>query len=196
MAEQALDDHASPDEAADALEQLGAAGLLRLEQIARNRVRGLHHVEWEDLLQEAVARVMGGTRKWPRKVPLIAFMAGVMRSIASEYRGQRDLTAEVGIVLEAETRPVGEESVAGVIDAAPAGNPGPDLELEAKRELDAIEELFVGDKDALAVVMARAEGYTPAEIQKDFEITTTRYNSTLKRIRRRLNEYDNERTEQ
>ena len=56
MVIQALDDHASPDEAAEALEQLGSAGLLRLEQIAKNRVRGLHHVEWADLLQEAVTR--------------------------------------------------------------------------------------------------------------------------------------------
>ena len=196
MAEEALDDHASPDEAAQALKQLGIAGLLRLEELARNRAYGVHHLGWEDLLQEAVVRVLAGTRKWPREVPLIAFMAEVMRSIASEYRDQRDRTAAIGIALDAETLPVWETESAGAIATAPSGNPGPDSELEAKRDLAAIEELFIGDEDALAVVMAKAEGYTPAEIQSEFEITATRYDSTLKRIRRRLNEYDQERTEQ
>lgn len=196
MAEQALDNHASPDEAADALVQLGTAGLLRLEEIAKNRVRGLNHVEWADLLQEAIARVLAGTRKWPRKVPLVAFMAEVMRSIASEYRNQRDRTTGVGIILEADTLPAWEPESDSVIAAAPAGNPGPDRELEAERKLAALEELFISDEDALAVVMARAEGYTPAEVQLDFGMTPTRYDSTLKRIRRKLNEDDQERTEQ
>lgn len=196
MVIQALDDHASPDEAAEALEQLGSAGLLRLEQIAKNRVRGLHHVEWADLLQEAVTRVMEGTRKWPRELPIIDFMAGVMKSLANEYWKQRKRTAEAGIVLEAETSPIGEPDFAGAIDAAPSGNPGPDRELEAKCELEAIEALFIGDEDALAIVMAKAEGYTPQKIQNDFGITATRYDSKLRKIRRKLNEYDKVRTVQ
>ena len=45
---------------------------------------------------------MEGTRKWPRELPIIDFMAGVMKSLANEYWKQRKRTAEAGIVLEAE----------------------------------------------------------------------------------------------
>jgi RNA polymerase sigma-70 factor (ECF subfamily) len=76
-------DYATPDEAAVALEQLGPAGRIRLEKIARNRLRGLN-TEWEDLLQEALTRILEGSRKWPRNLPIINFVAGVMKSLASE----------------------------------------------------------------------------------------------------------------
>jgi RNA polymerase sigma-70 factor (ECF subfamily) len=36
------------------------------------------------LLQEAVLRALTGTRPWPPAVPLLAFLAGVMRSLCDE----------------------------------------------------------------------------------------------------------------
>ena len=87
-------EHASPDEAAIALEQLGPADRIRLQQLARNRLYGLNS-QWEDLLQEALARILDGTRKWPRNVPIIAFVAGVMRSLAGEYwKEQRQIRSD------------------------------------------------------------------------------------------------------
>lgn len=196
MAEHAPDDHASIDEAVAALEQLGTADKVRLEKIARNRVRGLRHVDWTDVLQEAVARIIEGTRKWPRQVPLISFLAGVMRSIANEHWEQHSRTTAAGIVSEVDAQPFGETVSGGIVEAVPSGNPGPDRELEAKRELEAIEELFTDDEDALAIVMARAEGYSPAEIQKDFDMNPTQYASALRKIRRRLLRYGTEEAEQ
>lgn len=60
--------------------------LLRLKGIARLHARGLPaEVGWSDLLQEAFARVLDGSRKPPEGVPIVVFLAGVMRSIRSEH---------------------------------------------------------------------------------------------------------------
>lgn len=196
MAEHVQEDHASTDEAAAALEQLGTADKVRLEKIARNRVRGLQHVEWSDLLQEAVRRVIEGTRKWPLQVSIVVFMAGVMRSIANEYWEQHYRTEEAGVLLETDAQLPSDSVPVGIIDAAPSSNPGPDRELDAQHELEAIEELFTDDEDALAIVMAKAEGYSPIEIQKEFDMNSTQYASALKKIRRRLLRHETEKAEQ
>lgn len=196
MAEHAIDDYALPEEAVAALERLGVADQLRLRQTAQSRARGLWCIEWEDLLQESLTRIMEGTRRWPRKVPIITFVAGVMRSIASEHWEQHGRIAEAGVVVEADAQPPGQYDIVSVMEAATSNDPGPDMELEAKRELETIEQLFGRDEDALAVVMAKQEGYTRTEILKDFGMTPTQYASTLTRIRRKLLQYGKGRSEQ
>lgn len=165
-------EYASPDEAAATLAALEPADSIRLEKLARNRLHGGYNDAWRDLLQEAVKRILEGTRKWPRNVPFVAFVAEVMRSVASEYRRQ-----------QRQFRP--DDSERELI----SGNPGPDREAEARSEMTAIEDHFGDDDDALAVVMAKFDGYSPEEIQTMFNLTSTQYDTTLKRIRRKVEEY-------
>jgi hypothetical protein len=40
---------------------------------------------YEDLVQEALTRVLEGKRAWPRMLPIVVFLRGVMRSIASDW---------------------------------------------------------------------------------------------------------------
>ena len=73
--------------AAQALEQqlVTTVDLVRLKVIARLHARGLApHMDWSDLLQEAFRRVLDGSRPPPDGIPVVAFLAGVMRSIRSE----------------------------------------------------------------------------------------------------------------
>ena len=164
-------DLASPEEAAAALAALTPADRIRLEKLARNRLRESGDA-WEDLLQEAIKRILDKTRKWPRHVPLVAFVAEVMRSLASEYRRQQQQFRPDNLAKE----PV-------------SGNPGPDREAEARSEMKAIEDYLDDDDQALAVAMAKFEGYSPEEIQTMFTLTSTQYDSTLRRIRRKMEEY-------
>src|SRR5215470_11253154 len=81
-----------------ALAALSAEDLLRLRAIARLRARSLPDgMSWSDLLHEAVLRALTGARPWPPGVPLLAFLAGVMRSLCDEqwrrYRRQDRLPA-------------------------------------------------------------------------------------------------------
>src|SRR5215470_12406096 len=68
-----------------ALAALSEEDLLRLRAIARVRARSLPgDMSWCDLLHEAVLRALTGARPWPPGVPLLAFLAGVMRSLCDE----------------------------------------------------------------------------------------------------------------
>ena len=48
-------------------------------------------MSWSDLLHEAVLRALAGARPWPPGVPLLAFLAGVMRSLCDEQWRRRRL---------------------------------------------------------------------------------------------------------
>jgi DNA-directed RNA polymerase specialized sigma24 family protein len=77
-----------------AIRTLSDVDLLRLKAIARAWARGLPDgLGWADVLNEAIARVLDGSRRWPPGVPLLAFLSGVMRSICDDYwrRARRDL---------------------------------------------------------------------------------------------------------
>src|SRR5579862_4701215 len=44
------------------------------------------HDGHKDLIQEAYLRVLNGQREWPRDVAVVPFLAGVMRSVAWDWR--------------------------------------------------------------------------------------------------------------
>jgi DNA-directed RNA polymerase specialized sigma24 family protein len=75
---------------------VGGRSAALARDIARLRTRSLPGgMSWSDLLHEAVLRALTGARPWPPGVPLLAFLAGVMRSLCDEqwrrYRRQDHL---------------------------------------------------------------------------------------------------------
>ena len=66
---------------ARALAALTPSELVRLKRLAQLRARLLPAFEWEELLNEALLRALDGSRRWPEGVPLLAFIAGIMRSL-------------------------------------------------------------------------------------------------------------------
>ena len=107
-------DVAIPEESAAALRRLSEGELRRLEQLARLRVIGLHAVDWRDLLQEAIARLLDGSRRWPRDVSLVVFLRETMRSIASDHWRRLE---EPVVMSEAELG-VHQETGEGALDNA------------------------------------------------------------------------------
>ncbi len=155
--------------------------LLKLKVIARLHARGLPpHISWSDLLQEAFTRVLDGSRRRPEGIPMVAFMAGVMRSIKEQYwrqarRGTRQL-AKLLVELEpADWR--GEP-----LDPRPS----PERHLIAVQEMEAIERLFGDDLQARQIIFALYVGQTPEETCAMLNLSRTDYDSTRKRIRRAL----------
>src|SRR5665213_3653793 len=79
-----------PADRALALKLVTDCDLLRLKVIARLHGRSLPpDLSWADLLQEALACVLDGSRAVPPGVPAVAFLAGVMRSIKAEHWRRR-----------------------------------------------------------------------------------------------------------
>lgn len=165
-----------------ALKLVTATDLLRLKAIARLHARGLPpEVEWTDLLQEAFARVLDGSRTRPDGVPMVVFLAGVMRSIRADCcrRARRTSALLPRMIAELEL-PAGPESE--------AGDPTPDPErgLIAMQQLAQIRRLFAGDHRALQILEGLFEGWSAEEIRARYGMSTTDYDSTRRRIRRTL----------
>ncbi len=164
-----------------AVAALSDADLLRLKQIALFRARRLPGIEWADLLNEAVGRALAGDRHWPPELPLVAFLAGIMRSLAEElWRQQRQRNALFAV---GPASPGGR--FAGIA-AVPSEAPDPERELHARQSLAAIDTLFAQDADALRLIVGLAEGLSAAEIQLRTGMDATRYATTRRRIRRTL----------
>jgi DNA-directed RNA polymerase specialized sigma24 family protein len=73
------------EEIEDAVRALGTPDKLRLRKIAIVYSRA-GPLDPDDLLQEAFTRALDGTRRCPREVDVVRFLAEVMRSIASDAR--------------------------------------------------------------------------------------------------------------
>jgi len=129
---------------------------------------------------DALARVLAGTRKQPDGVPLVAFIAGVMRSIKAEY--WRRVSREAAERARLLAAPDLGSKQSDVYDAAP----NPERTVLAIEQLAAIEALFADDAEVTLLLAALAEGLTPAEIRETYEMTKTEYDSTRKRMRRAL----------
>jgi len=154
-----------------ALAALSEPDLLRLQAIARLRCRGLPGLDWRELLHEAVLRALDRSRPWPRDVPLIAFLAGIMRSLRSDHwRRQRTMTASLS------------PRAAEVADQMP----DPERIAAAGQALAAIDRLFADDPAALAVILGLSQGLSAGEIRRRAGLSETEYDSTRKRMRRAL----------
>jgi RNA polymerase sigma-70 factor (ECF subfamily) len=167
---------ASPDIVAVALARLSAADLLRLRQIARMRVTGLVGVEWEDLLQEAFSRILAGTRRWPIKVPLVAFVAQSIRSLASEHARQQ--TVHPFVALDASSDP------SGLPMAVPDDRPRVDQLLESRELWTALIRRLEADPAALAILLGHLRGETAAETMARADLSPHEYDAARKRFRR------------
>jgi DNA-directed RNA polymerase specialized sigma24 family protein len=172
----------TPAETALALKLVSEADLLRLKSIARLHARGLPaDVGWADLLQEAFARVLDGSRHQPQGLSMVTFLAGVMRSLKSEH--WRRVVRESRYGQTASYSQATEDPV----EAEPR-DPAPDPErsLNALQELAMIDALFVDDPIALRIIAGLGEGLSAERIRGAAGISKVDYDSARKRMRRAL----------
>ncbi|MEX3555517.1 MAG: hypothetical protein VB131_02440 [Burkholderia gladioli] len=74
--------HATLDDLIKAYEKLTKQDLASLRGYAARQIRGTSFAEPDDLIQETMARAVGGSRKWPLDVPFALFFRLAMRSVA------------------------------------------------------------------------------------------------------------------
>jgi len=117
----------------------------------------------EDLLQEAICRVLSGARAWPRGLSAVPFLVGVVRSIASEWK-----TEPLGAAADAIDPRTGE---AGAIASIDVGK---------------IVALFSDDPVAQTIVVGMMEGARGQELMRLSGLSRTDYESKRTKIRRRI----------
>jgi RNA polymerase sigma-70 factor (ECF subfamily) len=152
----------SRQEIAVAINTLSDADKTALMRIARLYARRTQYAH-DDLVQEAVCRVLEGRRSWPREISGKVFLCGVMRSIAWEWKDE---------LLDTE-RDAGDEG---------AEERGTNARLDAKM----IVGQFNDDPIAQRIVVGMMEGMRGDELEEASGLTETDYQSKRKKIRRRL----------
>jgi RNA polymerase sigma factor (sigma-70 family) len=172
----------------------------RLEQVAINRIirigrKAANGRSHEDLLQEAMERVLERRRTWyPEQVAFVPFLVGVVWSIASEWAGHRERNPRSPEYAAVESQITREDDEGNSVSPfAELGDARPtveeaiiDAETEAEQAalLKAIKEHFADDENASLVLMALEEDMDGPTIQKDLGFSETTYRSTVRRIRR------------
>ena len=173
---------ASIDEIIDALNSLSDADIRRLEMAARFRTIGHNELDWRDLFNEAVTRLLNGSRKWPQDVTLVTFLFETMRSIISDYRRGRKNSP---ILLETELQS-GDSQSHDVVENTPDLTDDPERQASAAETLAKIEAVFRDDSEAMLLIIGMASGKSPTEIQEEANMNPTRYSTTQRRVRRAL----------
>jgi DNA-directed RNA polymerase specialized sigma24 family protein len=149
-------------EVGEAVRSLSVADKTALMKIARLYAKKTPY-DHEDLLQEALCRVLGGTRAWPRNVQALAFLWGVVRSIAWEWKKE-------------------------ILDKEPDGADPQREERRAIAGLDAVKIIALFDDDPVAQTIVRGmmEGARGQELQEMSGLDKTDYESKRTKIRRRV----------
>ena len=157
----------STEAVARALATLTPSDLVRLKRLAQLRARLLPGAEWDELLNEALLRALDGSRRWPEGVPLLTFIAGIMRSLVDGRVDQR--------------RRLVEDALAGseLPPAAPA-----DMQLHARQCLAAIAQFFAADADVLALIAALARQYLGGANDAAPRLSQKRREAARKRLAR------------
>ena len=160
--------HYGVQEASERLtELLSSREAVRLELVARRLVRGRQQPE--DLLQEAFVRTLGGQRRWPRSVGAVAFVVQTMRSIAYDWN------------TEAKRQVVHPPD-----DDVPSLAATPAEIAEAMSEERFLLQQLQDDPEVHALAEALIAEWDMEELLSLFDGNRTKYETTRRRLRRRL----------
>jgi DNA-directed RNA polymerase specialized sigma24 family protein len=165
-----------------AISVLTAADWLRLHKVARALCREAAF-EADDLLQEAFQRALDGTRQCTRTLDIVHFLAGVMRSIASDWRKARKRRPEMSLATETGSL---QDVVLQVRDSAPVADEVLAVNEEAARLKAAIFALFVDDCLAQRLLEGIMDGLAGAQLRSLTGLSETEFASKRRLIRRRI----------
>lgn len=148
-------------------------------------------VEPEELLREAVMRVLAGRRTLSRQVPIDVNMFGIMRSIASSWHKRRARRPEISVedLVASDDEGQTQDPFEVIVIPENAKAASPEQELAFKQEMDAILNLFADREDAQLVIMGRAEGLKGAALAEAAGLDQAQLASVQRLIARRLAVY-------
>jgi DNA-directed RNA polymerase specialized sigma24 family protein len=141
-------------------------------------------VEPDDLLQEAVVRVLAKRRNLPDGVALPTFLSQTMRSIGSntvaKNRGSDELHREV----TALDRPPPLSETASRGGAPPAATS--ESRVAARDSLNKLDEFLANDPELRSVLELKAQGLKAAEIKAELGFDGKKWETVRKRAIRKL----------
>lgn len=174
--------HLSVAEVDNALRNLSDIEWYRLQTISKSLAR-TYPLEAEELLHEACCRALDGSRNCPRHVDIIQFLAGAMKSIASDTLKSEKRYPKLRLVLNSE------DDDEEILDL-PDDRLNVEEELEQEHEAGLIRkrilDLFHDDPIAQIMVEGIMEDMEGEELQGLTSLDKTAFESKRKLIRRRI----------
>lgn len=192
---------ATAEDISRAIDALNPHDLVRLAAYAQNRVatvgpRAANGRGRDDLLQEAVTRLLDGRRHWyPDNVDIVKYLIRVMESIASEWAShrKRNKSSPEYAALESEwTKNDEAGNLVSPFDGIGTGSLNveeqaivEDMEAERNELADEIEAANAGDEAASMVILHFQSDMNGPAIQQVLGWTEQEYRTTVRRIQRR-----------
>jgi len=188
---------AGPDEVRQAISLLTEGEFLKLKRLAEQAISRLRRKIWsvdaDDLLHDAILRLLEEKRRWkPKRVDLVGQIAGIIASIESHWLkcGKRSQPP----LLEADqiTDNADGEAVPTALALAADHRHGPEQRIIAAEELTEeqlfhqIEELFSEDPLASLVFSEWQRETTGPDIMKALDLTRQQYDTAVRRMDRAI----------
>jgi DNA-directed RNA polymerase specialized sigma24 family protein len=149
---------------------------------------GLVGLDAEDLLQEAVVRLLAGERTWPQGVAALAVISNAMRSIASNWR-KRTRTGPIDESLPVAGLDAGRDPEEGPV-AIPVNSITPERLVSGEQQLALIERAVADDDEVGLLVTAWAEGLRGDEAIIALGWNVKTHEAARKRTIRRLDKLE------
>lgn len=168
------------------LEALTGADWARLRTIASSRVLGLVGWAWNDLLHEAMTKLLAGERTCPVGVHSVVMLSMAMQSIASNERESDHASPfepdEVDH-LDDLARESGAPAVAGTAVADTF------TQVAVLETAAALDKAFAGDEEIQLLATAWAIGLRGGEAAKELGWNHQRFEAVRQRFLRRIRDF-------
>jgi DNA-directed RNA polymerase specialized sigma24 family protein len=177
------------DEVSGAISALTAIDKQKLRKAAQMLCRFNGLSDHEGLLQEALVRAFEGIRQCRRGIPLLTFLVGAMKSIASsasKSASRSPIDPFSPPPDELENAPHREDG-ADILNA-----PSPEQIVLARMELAECESWFTDDSEVQDLILAIAIGLEGKELEEELHWTATLHNTVRTRMRRKIRQKLNE----
>jgi hypothetical protein len=187
---------ATVDEITGTVEKLLPEEWAQLNAYGNNRARimALYGGAYDgpDLVKEAIIALLEQRRTWnPKKVNFVGVLMGAMKSISSNYK-EKSIASGYSLPDSQVATEEEEGELVSVIEHHPDSRLSPELQLlvkEGRRASTAlvgdIYEFFQGDAGAQLVMDGWKEGLSGTAIMETLEIDRTKYETIVRRIRRK-----------
>lgn len=187
---------ATAEEVSEAIEKLLPEDWAKLYAYAQNRARMMSlygaAVDGKDLVQRAVVEMLEGRRTWnPKNVTFSGVLMGAVKSIASNHKA-KSIASGYSVPDSQVSSDNDEDELKTRIETFP------DARLNAEQQMVAAEDdedmirfvedlyaFFGEDLEALLVMDCWKEGLSGSEIMQTLEIDRTKYETIVRRIRRK-----------
>jgi DNA-directed RNA polymerase specialized sigma24 family protein len=185
---------AAPEEVRAAVSSLSEAQLFKLGQLAAMFAYRLGRrpgsPDEDDLLQDAITRILDGRRKWkPGRVDLVGLIAGTLRSITSEILEQRKHQPKTVLECDLPQLDPNEQEIT-LIQITADHRPNIEHELmlseqtTADQLLGQIEGLFSDDALAGLILSEWIRGSSGTEIMGAMGLSRQEFDTAVRRIYR------------